>query len=413
MKFNLSLAKDICHACTSALGYIMLFLIVLLNNYKDIPAPYCLLGIPLILVGCQLIQYYCFHPVLYVLLHGALWIPVLLIPFSYVEYRYLLLFVLLCESAKAIQAWKTASSPKFYEGIPWVILTCTCIFYTIACGYKMGAYAFIIYYIGIGVLLLHFIQLFIAGLTKLVAKSKQATSVPTNKIMLTSGFIFILFAIIFVIASTFIHHSSVENAFSALGQMLIRIIRLITRTITYIVTLISVFFSKHSLNAEMEDAEQGMEEVLEEIQEPSLLAQILQGCIMIAAMFVAIYLVYRMLTAFVRIFSKRYVQDTDIVIEANKPKETTKKPKKKNSLVKRLQEFLRNDNASKIRRAYRLKVSSYKPVIFKKQDTPTDIAIRIDNTYNEDITELTEVYEKARYSNEEITFDDVQKGGLL
>ena len=209
------------------------------------------------------------------------------------------------------------------------------------------------------------------------------------------------------------HHNSVENAFSALGQLLIRIIRLITRTITYIVTLISVFFSKHSLNAEMEDAEQGMEEVLEEIQEPSLLAQILHGCIMIAAMFVAIYLVYRMLTAFIRIFSRRYAQDTDIVMKPSTPQETTKKPKKKDSFVKRLQDFFRNDNASKVRRAYRLKVSNYKPAIFTKQDTPTDIAIRIHNTYNEDIKELTEVYEKARYSNEEITFDDVQKGGLL
>lgn len=412
MKYNLSLAKDICHACTCALGYAMLFITVLLNNYKCIPTAYCLLGIPLILLGCQLIQYYCFQPVLYILLHGALWIPVIMIPFSYIEYRYLLLFVLLCESVKAVQAWK-ASRPTLYEDIPWFILTCTCLFYAIVCGYKMETYALIIYYIGIGVLLLYFIQLFIAGLTKLITKSTQATSVPTSKIMLTSVFIFIFFAIILVIASTCVHHNSVENAFSALGQLLIRIIRLITRTITYIVTLISVFFSKHSLNAEMEDAEQGMEEVLEEIQEPSLLAQILHGCIMIAAMFVAIYLVYRMLTAFIRIFSRRYAQDTDIVMKPSTPQETTKKPKNKDSFVKRLQDFFRNDNASKVRRAYRLKVSNYKPAIFKKQDTPTDIAIRIHNTYNEDIKELTEVYEKARYSNEEITFDDVQKGGLL
>ena len=33
--------------------------------------------------------------------------------------------------------------------------------------------------------------------------------------------------------------------------------------------------------------------------------------------------------------------------------------------------------------------------------------------YDEDISELTEVYEKARYSNEDITYEDVQKGGIL
>ncbi len=412
MKFNLSLAKDISHSCASALGYIMLFITVLFINQNDIPTPYCMLGIPLILMACQLIQYYCFHPVLYVLLHGALWIPVFFIPFSYMEYRYLLLFVLLCESAKAIQAWRT-TRPTLYEDVPWFVLTCTCIFYAIACGYHMETYALIIYYLGIGVLLLHFFQLFISGLIKLVSKSTQATSVPTNKIMLTSVFIFIFFTIILIILSMLVHHSSVDNAFSALGQLLIKIIRFLSRTITYIVTIISVLMSKNTLKAEIEEAEQGLDDAFKELQEPSLLARILDGCLMIATMFLVIYLCYRMIIVLIRIFNKRYVKDTDIIIEPETPKDITKLPKKKHPIIERLRDFFRNDNASKIRRAYRLKISSYKPVIFKKSDTPTDIAFRIQDIYNEDIEELTEVYEKARYSNEEITFDDVQKGGLL
>lgn len=412
MKYNLSLATDISRLCAGALGYSMLFITVLAIYQKSIPTPYCFFGIPLILIGCQIIQHYCFQPVLYILLHGILWIPVILIPFSHVEYRYLLLFVLLCESSKAIQVWKRGPSP-LYEDVPWFLLTCTCIFYIIACGYQMETYALVIYYIGIGVLLLHFIRLFIAGLTKLVTKSTQATSIPANKIMLTSICIFIFFTIILIILSMLVQHSSVDTAFSALGQMLIKIIRLLIRTITYIVTLISVLTSKNSMEAEIEQAEEDMDEILQEIQEPSLLAQILHGCIMIATVFIMIYLVYRLIITLIRIFSKRYVQDTDLVVEPSKPKEITKLPKKQNSILKRIQEFFKNDNATKVRRAYRLKISSYKPAIFKKYDTPTDIAARIYNTYDEDIEELTQVYEKARYSNEEITFDDVQKGGLL
>ncbi len=412
MKSKLSLAKDISRLCASALGYVMLFITVFAIYQNSIPTPYWFLGIPVILMSCHFIQYYCYHPVLYILLHGVLWIPICIIPFSHVEYRYLFIFMLLCESVKAIQTWKTSQS-TLYEDVPWFLLSCTCIFYIIACGYKMELYALVIYSLGIGVLLLHFIRLFIAGLTKLMTKSTQTTSIPVKKIMLTSVFIFIFFAVVLIISSILARHNSVDTAFSALGQLLIRVLRFVIRTITYIVTLISVLLSKHSLNAEMENAEQGLDEAFEELQEPSLLAQILDGCLMIAAMFAIIYLAYRLITALVRIFSKRYVQDTDIVKESEKPKEITKLPKKKNTIVKRLQEFFKKDNATKIRRAYRLKINSYKPVIFKKHDTPTDIAARIYNTYDEDIDELTKVYEKARYSNEEITFDDVQKGGLL
>lgn len=412
MKYNLSLARDISRLCATALGYIMLFITVLSIYQKSIPTPYCFWGIALILIGCQVIQHYCFQPVVYILLHGLLWVPVVLIPFSHVEYRYLLLFVLLCESVKAIHVWKI-NVPTLYEDVPWFLLTCTCILYAVACGYKMDTYALVIYYIGVGVLLLHFIQLFITGLTKLVTKSTQATSMPVKKIMLTSIFIFIFFAIILILLSILVQHSGVDTAFAALGQMLVKALRFLIRTIAYVVTLISALFARDRETDDTLEAQQEVDEALTQLQEPSLLAQILDGCLKIAAIFVMIYLVYRMIAALIRIFGKRYAQDADIVEELPKPKEVTKLPKKKESILKRLQAFFRNDNASKIRRAYRLKITSYKPTVFKKQDTPKEIAVRIYDTYQEDIDELTTVYEKARYSNEEITFDDVQKGGLL
>ena len=335
MKYKLSLAKDISRLCSSALGYVMLFITVFAIYQNSIPTPYCFFGIPIILISCHIIQHYCYHPILYILLHGTLWIPVCMIPFSHMEYRYLFLFVLLCESFKAIQTWKT-SNPAPYEDVPWFLITCTCIFYMIACGYKMELYALGIYSLGIGVLLLHFIRLFIAGLTRLMTKSTQTTSIPVKKIMLSSIFIFIFFAVVLIISSILARHSSVDTAFSALGQLLIRILRFIIRTITYIVTVISVLLSKHSLNAEMEAAEQGLDDAFEELQEPSLLAQILDGCLMIAAMFGVIYLTYRLITALVRIFSKRYVQDTDIVKESEKPKEIAKLPKKKSTIITKL-----------------------------------------------------------------------------
>lgn len=131
---------------------------------------------------------------------------------------------------------------------------------------------------------------------------------------------------------------------------------------------------------------------------------------MLVVMFLVIYAVYVILISLIRIFSKRYVKDTDVVKESKKVDETISIEKKKESMLNQLKSLLKNDNASKIRRAYRSKIDSYKPFVVKKYDTTDDIAKHIYCTYDEDLEVLTHVYQKARYSNEEITIEDVKMG---
>jgi len=412
MKYNISLLRDIGRLCTVCLGYIILFTTVLAIYQDTIPEPYWLIGIPVILIYNYLVQNYCFHPVLYILLHGLLWIPACMIPFSFVEYRYLFFALLFFENMHAIHIWKT-NTVKPYDEIPWYLFIFICLIYAVAHIYHLDQFAILIYYLGLGILLLHFIRLFIGGLSRLLTKSEQATSMPANKIMLTNSLFFLFFLIMLVIIAIWVQHSSIDTLFAAIGEFLVKGIRFIIRLIAYISSITKALFAKDNPAQETEEAATGLEEALQEIQEPSLLAQIIDGIITIATIFILIYLAYRIILSLIRTFTKRYAQDTDVTVQLSKPKEVVRLPKEKSSLLKRLQEFFRNDNASKIRRAYRLKITSYKPIIFKKHDTPTDIAIRIYDTYDEDIDELTKVYEKARYSNEEITFDDVQKGGLL
>lgn len=412
MNYNIAFARDVSKLCNACIIYIILFISVLIYYQKSIPTPYWLLGIPLVLVCYQLIQNYCFHPVIYILLHGIFWIPALLIPFSYVEYRYLFVGMLLFEGLNAIRVWRTDNN-KTYENIPLVSLIIISLIYILATHYHLDTFAQLIYYLGLGTLLLHFIRSFITGLTRLLSKSKQATSMPATQIMSTSSFIFIFFLAIFVILAIWLQHSNVDQLFTAIGEILIRGIRFILRLITYIVTIVKALFAKERQLAETEAAEEEMETALEELQEPSLLAKILDGIIIILVVFIAIYIVYRLIMLLTKLFSKRYTQEANTVVQLSKPKETIQKTKAKRSLLQSAKEFFKNDNVAKVRRGYRLKIKGYKPVVFKTHDTPTEIAQRIELTYNEDITELTQVYEKARYSNEEITFDDVQKGGLL
>ncbi len=412
MRYKLSLAKEISRICTVCLAYVTLFVTILAIYHKSIPTPFWLLGIPCILICYQLIQNYCYHPILYIILHGILWIPVCLIPFSYTAYRYLFGILLFCEGLHAIQVWKTPTN-TLYEDIPWHLFTCICLVYIITTTYHLDQFSLLIYYLGLGILLLHFIRFFITGLTKLFTKAEQATSMPANKIMLTGSFILVFFLLVLTLCAVGIKHSTIDVFFQAVGQMLIKLIRLIMQFISYIITILKALFAKDRQLDITDEAAQKLDDAWKAIQEPSLLARIIDGIITIAAIFIIVYIVYRIVISLLKIFSRKYAKDTDVIVQLSKPIELTHLPKNSISVLQRLQDYFRNTNATKIRKGYRLKIESYHLTNMKEHDTPTEIANHVQATHNEDISELTQVYEKARYSNEEITFEDVQKGGLL
>ncbi len=412
MKYNISLIKDLGKACTVCLTYIMLFSIVLTTSQNNIPTPFCLIGIPLILIYYLIIQHFCFQPIFYILFHLAAWLPVVSITFTFTEYRYLYFFMLILENVHAIKVWRNCSD-RPYEELPWLLFIFICITYISASSQNMENLASIIYYLGLGIIILHFIRLFITGLNRFLSSSSQATTMPLKRIVITSSFLFLFFIILLLGLCFVSKHSNLTQKLSGLGQFLTNILRFIVYVITYITTILNAIFSQDRQKETVRDAEKDLESALGELGDTSLLAQILDIALMVFFITFIIFIIFRVITSVIQSFTKQHLQDTDLVVQLSKPRETIKLPKKNTSFFKRIREFFKNDNASKVRRGYRLKIKSYKPAIYKKQDTPTEIANKIESTYNENISELTHVYEKARYSNEEITFEDVKKGGLL
>ena len=412
MKYSISLLKDYSRLCTVCLTYVILFVSVLAVYEHGVPTPYWLLGIPCILICYQLIQTYCYQPLLYILLHGSFWVIVMCIPFSHIEYRILFMIMLFFECSHAFQVW-VGTSEKKYEGFPWYLYVSVAFVYAVAYAHNITDFSLFVYYIGLVLLLLHFIRFFITGLNTLLTKAEHATSMPAKKIMLTNTLILLFFLSLLVIIAIWLQYSNVDTLFSTLGQFFIKIVRFIIRVVSLISTIIHALFAKNTVAEETVEATQSLEEAFKELSEPSLIAQILDGIIKIAVVFILIYMVYRIIIALIKAFSKRYAQDADIVISLSKPREITKLPKESPSLLKRLQEFFKDDNRARIRRGYRYRIRHYKPTVYQPQDTPKEIAARVQHIHNEDIHELTVVYEKARYSEEEITFEDVEKGGFL
>lgn len=412
MKYRISLIKDLGKACTVCLTYIILFTTVLTISQDNIPTPFCLIGIPFILIYYLMIQHFCFQPILYIFFHIIAWIPVMMIPFTYMEYRYLYVFMLILENIHAIKIWRNKIDHP-YEEIPWPLLTIVSFLYIATSAQHMDNLSMIIYYLGLGILVLHFIRLFITGLNRLLSAANQATTMPLKKIIITNTFLFLFFLIILFTLCIITRHSDITQKLSIIGQFLTNILRFIVYAITYIITLLNAIFAQDRQREEIQSAEKNLESAFGDLGETSLLAQILDAALMIFFILFITFIIFRIIVFVIKAFTKQHTQDTDLIIQLSKPRETVKLPKKNKSFFKRIREFFKNDNASKVRRGYRLKIKSYKPAIFKKQDTPTEISTRIKSTYNEDISELTQIYEKARYSNEEITFEDVQKGGLL
>ena len=68
-------------------------------------------------------------------------------------------------------------------------------------------------------------------------------------------------------------------------------------------------------------------------------------------------------------------------------------------------------NKKRIRKVYSKKIKEYKHkgIIVEKYFTPLEISNNVKTNMDNDIKEATEIYEKARYSQEECSKEDVER----
>lgn len=412
MKYNLTLLKNIGRLINTACVYLILFSVFLTIYNGKIVYPLYLLGIPVILISYLLIERYCYHPIPYVLLHAVFLAPILMIHFPVVTYRYLYLVVFIAENIHGILIWKQ-NVEKPYKEAPWALYIVIGTIYIIVTAYHMTDLSNMIYAASIILLIVHFFRLSLEGLGNTLIKTQNATSVPTNRIIATSFAMIIFISLGFSVTAIFVRIFHLEQSMYALGDFLMKIIKVFIHLIMYVIAAIRLLLSEESQLEEEEPMEEGLLESLNELQEPSLLAQILQTICVVAFWLIVIYLLYRALSYLIRLFFNRYAKDSDIIVTLHSYKDHTKSKTEKHSVLEKLKEILRTDNAMKLRHAYRLKVKTYPPELYSKSNTPKEIADNILTKCDEDINELTNLYEKARYSNEEITIEEVKQGGVL
>lgn len=411
MHYNLTFIKNIGRQLNAALFYLIIFSFILTIYEGEIISPQYLSGIPLILICYLFIECYCYQPVLYILLHSILFLPVCIMSFPGSCYQYLYLAVLIAENIRGILIWKR-STEKPYEEAPWALYLVVTILYILTLVYHLSFLSNLIYYCGISMVLIHFIRLSLEGIGNMLSRFQHATSVPTVKIILTSSVMSGFTYLSFFILAIALHSFSFDKYLYLIGDYIAKLVKVISRFLIYIIGILRALFSVES-HIEENPTDEELKAALEAVKEPSLLAKILEGIVIAIALLFTLYLLYCLFVYVVKIFLKRYTRDSDQIISLHDTEEKVQEQKEKSIILQKLKQFFRTDNAAKIRRAYRLKIKSYNGKINKKSDTPKDIADNVLKMYDEDISELTDVYEKARYSNEEITLEDVKKGGIL
>ena len=252
------------------------------------------------------------------------------------------------------------------------------------------------------VLLVYFVNLHFKNINTTLSNVNEMLNQPAQKIQKFNQkilFYFILGTGIFIVLALVFH---IDRGLLALGQGLLWLIR-------YLVSLIpkGEAASEESIFQEESMPENTNENMEFEAVGPNPFWEFMEYVVMVAVVIalvaVAIYALYR--------FYKWFYSRKPEVISTDEYEETTtyiemeeRDSRKKESFWSRF----RMTNEKKVRRIYRKRLEAPMKTqeLLKISDSPKEI---LDKMPSEGLENLTKLYEKARYSNQPITKEEVKK----
>lgn len=416
MQYNISLIQQLNRLLTRCIMYFILFATVLIIYDKGLTKVYLLAGIPLVLVCFFLIERYIYQGIPYLLLHGIFFIPAILLPFPSKVYSILYCILLVIECYHGQYVWKHNMDTP-YSSAPWEFYLFITIICLIAKAYHYEQIVNIIFYCGILLLILHFIQLYIEGLRGVLIKAQNATSVPTKKMILFSAMMVSFILVVFCISCLLSRNYDLDAFVTNLGKWLGEVLLAAIKWFLYIITLLRAYFARNRKSDNLEEQQDAyrdaFSDLTNDVSNPSMIADIIYGFFAVLVYGFMIYLLYQGFKRIYATYVRRYVTDADIITTLSPSKDVTKPKKNETTLMEKLKQNIKQDNRMKLRRIYRLFIRRHKEYYHRKNNTPQEIAKKIQEIYSEDISEITTLYEKARYSNHDISIEDVQKGGNL
>ena len=327
-------------------------------------------------------------------------------------YKILYILFFFFEFSHACYIWRTGSDPAYNE-LPWFLFLFVAVLYIAGRMLHQNTFADYVYYIGLALILLHFVRYFIYGSTLMFQEAERTTSMPTRKIMLTNFALLGMLLLGFLLLGITIRFLHLDQFLFTIGDVLVTLFCVFIRFLLYLIVLLRMFLSSDKAGTEPVAEAEDLQQAVQQIPKTPIWVEIITVLLQIALILFAIFILYRIIRFAIRSLLARYTSDSDIIVPLNDKIEKVKQCEPKVSLVQKAKEIFDSSYRAKIRRFYRIRIRQSRELSIRKNDTPSDIARQMRKVYDEDIDSLTEVYEKARYSNREITIDDAKKGGIL
>lgn len=406
MTHNITLYQQISRLISSILLYILIFADIMCAFEHKFTFSIYVLGIPLILIFLTVFSRLCHNYCVYTIAHFALFIGQFFIKVPSLPYRLTFIALILIESFLDLYFKKHQKKTEL-ESTPWVFLAIPVISYIIASIFHIVTLTQISYYLGFGLIITYFIRHYLYGLDLQLFQTENTTSFSKRKFILISSSSVLIFIGIFALFCLFLHIFNFDQFFSGFYTSLQHVLENIIKFILYLVAVIRAFWARDGEQKKIVD-DWGEIEVSMNAAPPPKWLEILTDVFVITIFSFIVYKLCRLAFKILKNYFKQKMNTDKEVLTYDVEEERTMLEKDDSKKKKRkLPNIFDKNPATRVRKLYRTRIKHYKDLEHKKCCTTKELENQVADRYEESIEELTKIYQKARYSNETLTQQDV------
>lgn len=309
----------------------------------------------------------------------------------------------------ALRFWTGENTSKTMccEQMPSEILIVILPLYIHSVSFLSGGLSDLILYFSIIYLALYYIGIYLEKMLTYLLSLPSGSTLPLKRIVVTNlsiiGLILLAAVLLIRIASSFADGDNSLLLF--IGYLLKGFVKIFSGCMSCFKDDVYDSSIEETTSAERETYPNLTDDMTKDMHGNEIIMAVSNALKVIFLIVLAAFLLY-LLYQFFKTYMHKGKRENDIVEKISPTiSETDKKTQKRFSLFR-----VRNNN-ERVRRIYRKKILTYhgSDITVNPSDTPVRICEKIRQKTADDISKLTEFYEKARYGNEMLSDEEITK----
>ncbi len=359
----------------------------------------------LLIIGVGIISYFMrelvYKPILVVIYHIILMAVIYFIPLD-AFYNNMCIIAAFAYLIGATNYVRHSFKLRPVDDIPYGTFLLMLCMYAYGVYVKNEAFMKLVYIVLVICFILYILMIYIDGLTLYVKSVKDVKGLPLKRIILSNSILIGTILFIVLIVVFFVSFLNFDWLLVSFGKLLVAIAKLIASFFALLFAILTKLFSGGSYNEQLEDVAENYNNVVDN----SLWANAFDLILKIGLAVLCCYAIYNIGKSIVKFCLLKRNMASDIVESIE-----TEGSYKKGLFVSNLREEKKEKKViGKARKIYKKKVESFrKEYIPKNYETAKEISEGIYKTDGSDISSLTSLYERVRYSNCDMTGDIVKE----